>query len=199
MENSEIIALVNSFITFAVGLVAYVVYLLSKRTEKSNAATILLMEIRNAESTAYELSKTIDNNYIDVRPLMPGDENWKKYQHLFASILNQDELVALNNFFECSNAIAICQKVRTEVLYTSFRAKAEVMQQVILTPDFLGKENIDKKNKYLNEAGAESYTFTPDDPKIKMKRALSELGKLSTSTVFLTLRSISEPKWYKLW
>lgn len=177
----------NSIVTLLVGSIALIVYWLAKRNEKRNAATIIVMDIRHAESVVVSILEKgfVDKDTKDVL----SENNWNKYKHLFASDFSQDDFVAFNRFFEsCAEMSDAREKIRA-TFYSSLIAKAEMMQHKILNIDNLESvEGQKKKQQVINTLNNESYVFDPSEPKDRLIRHLQLMGRLSNTVAFEKLK-----------
>lgn len=183
--------MLNSIVTFLVGLVAILVYWLTKKHEKRDAATVIVMDIRRAEQVVDSL---LTRGVIDrsLKTIL-YENNWAKYKHLFVSHLSTDEFAALNRFFESCVEIAEAKQRMNDVFYTTVNAKAALLQEKILNIENpkteKGKEERERLIKLFNE---EEYVFDPQDPKTKININLNLLGRPSTGTAFGKLKKIAK-------
>ena len=70
--------IINSIVTFVVGLFAIGVYLATKHSEKRNAATIVVMDIRHAEQVVLSL---LEKGAVDKSlKIILSENNWAKYK-----------------------------------------------------------------------------------------------------------------------
>ena len=178
----------NSLVTFVVGLLAFVVYWLSKRHEKKNAAAIIVMDIRHAEQVILSLLErgTIDRS--GLKPIL-HENNWAKYNHLFASDFSYDDLAAPNRFFDSCVEIADARRRMNEVFFAAVNAKAELLQQRIIDIDEIETpEGQEKRQKLIGRFNKEAYAFDPQDPKNTVQQHLSLMGRPSNSPAFAKLK-----------
>lgn len=180
----------NSFITFVVGLFAFIVYFLTKRQEKRNAATIIVMDIRHAERVVLSI---LEKGSVDtfVKKIIT-ENNWSKYKHLFASDFSQDDFLAFNRFFESCVDISEARGRILDIFYSGLCAKAEKLQQLLLDieePE--SPEGQRKRNQIISYAHSEIYAFEPDDPKARIYKSLQLMGRLTNTVAFEKLKTIS--------
>jgi hypothetical protein len=180
----------NSFITFIVGLIAFVVYWLGKKSEKSNAATIVIMDIRHAEQVVQSiLEKGVVDTYLKN---ILFDNNWEKYKHLFAGSFSQDDFLAFNRFFGACSEISEARRRMLTVFDAGLSAKAEIAQRLILeiespnTPEWQAK-----RTDIINNINSETWNFDPDDPKLRIFKSLQLMGRLSNTIAFEKIKKIS--------
>lgn len=98
MEHFNWWHLINPLITFIAGLVALIVYLWQKQDKKSDGAAIVLMEIRLAEKGIEIIKRSGSINPNVYNPLLISN-HWIEYSHLFVKNLDQNEMDAINNFY----------------------------------------------------------------------------------------------------
>lgn len=180
----------NSIVTFIVGLVALVVYWLKKRSDKRNAATIVIMDIRHAEQVVLSI---LEKGVVDtfVKNILV-ENNWEKYKHLFAGNFSQDDFSAFNRFFGACLEISEARERMLEVFNAGLCAKAEISQRLLLETDFAdtpeGKEN---RERIIKKICSETWNFDPDDPKTRIFKSLQLMGRLSNTVAFEKLKRIS--------
>ncbi len=180
----------NSIITLIVGSVAYVVYRLTKRAEKKNAAMIVLMDIRHAEQVVLSI---LEKGAVDtfVKNII-FENNWGKYKHLFAADFSQDDFSAFNRFFNACIEISEARRWMLEIFNANLRAKAETSQQMLLAIDQTDmSEYQENRQKVINKICAETWVFDPDDPKARIFRSLQLMGRLSNTIAFEKLKVIA--------
>ncbi len=181
----------NSIVTLLVGAVALVVYWLTKRHEKRNAATIILMDIRHAEQIVHSILEkgTVDSYLKNIIT----ENNWNKYKHLFATNFSQDDFSAFNRFFNSCVEISEARKNMLEIFNSSLRAKAEHIQQLLMNiDDPKTPEGIEKRDKIISNTNTENFIFEPADPKHRIFNALQLMGRLSNTVAFEKLKKIAD-------
>lgn len=181
---------INAAVTFIVGLAAFVIYWLTKRAERSNAAAIIVMDIRRAEQA---IVATLERGTIDrtIKPVLNAN-NWAMYKHLFASDFSYDELEQLDRFFDSAVEIELARKRMQETFYTALNAKAALLQQRILDiEDLTSDDGQDQRKKLIEKFNGEGYAFDPQDPKGTVFQNLQLMGRPSRTPVFEKLKRIS--------
>ncbi|EPU7923667.1 hypothetical protein [Vibrio parahaemolyticus] len=188
----EISPLLNVIVTLLAGLVALVVYLLAKRNEKRSAATILLMDIRNAESIVVSiLDKGLD--YWTKEILV--ENNWNKYKHLFVRGFSNDEILAFNRFFDSCDEMSDARKRMRNLFYVTLETKAELMQQKIYDLDNpFSLEGQQKRAEIAAMINSEVDMFHANEPKDRFMKNLQLMGKLSYCSGFTKLKKIAGEK-----
>ncbi|TPQ24455.1 hypothetical protein C2U68_19600 [Methylomonas koyamae] len=182
--------MLNSIVTFIVGLFAFLVYFLSKRSEKQNAATIVVMDIRHAEQVVLSI---LEKGLVDksLKNII-SENNWAKYKHLFASDFSYDDFAAFNRFFDACVEISYARNRMLEVFYANLISKASISQQKIFDIEDLGSpEGQIKKQKIISEFNNEVFVFDPDDPKVRIYQSLQLMGRLSNTVAFEKLKILA--------
>src|ERR1700732_3649414 len=77
---------------------AIYLYIRQKAENKQQIATLLISDIRNAQSAIQTVRTSLNTNIIPEITVLP-ENNWKKYSYLFSRDLDQDDTAALNKFF----------------------------------------------------------------------------------------------------
>lgn len=180
----------NAIVTLLVGSVAILVYGLSKRAERRNAATIIIMDIRHAEQVVMSV---LEKDRIDrsMRRIIM-ENNWVKYKHLFASTFSSDDFSAFNRFFYACVEIAESRERMMSVFEENVRAKSQFIQNEILSiEDPSSSEGQQKRHDIIKQVEAEIYVFEPNEPKLRIRHNLQMMGRLSTTVAFDKLRKIA--------
>jgi hypothetical protein len=180
----------NSLVTAAAGLVAWIVYWQSKRHEKKSAAAIIVMDVRHAEQVILSL---LERGAVDksMKPIL-HENNWVKYQHLFATDFSYDDLSAFNRFFDSCVEIAEARRTMINIFYANLNAKISTTQAMILALDDVETpENQELRQKIIKRCNDETYAFEPHDPKIIVLTHLNLMGRPSTSLAFDKLKKIA--------
>jgi len=183
-------ALINSLMTLLVGGTALAVYWLGKRYEKSSAATIIIMDVRHAESVVQSI---LEKNQIDISIKdVLFENNWSKYKHLFAKDFSQDDFAAFNRFFESCAEMSYARNRMHEVFYTTINTKARLMQEKIYSIDNLSTpEGQEKLRQVVADINMSKQLFDPDEPKERIVRNLQMMGRLSNTSSFDKLKKFS--------
>lgn len=182
--------IISSAATLIVGFFAIGVYQLTKRTEKQNAATIVVMDIRHAEQVVLSI---LEKGMVDksLKNIL-SENNWGKYKHLFASEFSYDDFAAFNRFFDACVEIADARRRMGEVFYASLTAKASIAQQKIFSIENLSApEGQDKKQQVITEINSEVFVFEPAEPKERILQSLQLMGRLSNTIAFEKLKKLA--------
>ena len=194
MTNDIIGSIISSVVTLIVGCVAYFVYRQQKRDEKRNAATIIVMDVRQAEQVVFSiLEKGLDTG-VDATSLKPiiSENNWTRYKHLFVSDLSYDDFAAFNRFFDSCIIINEARGRMVDLLDATLRAKASIVQEKIFEIENLSTpEGQEKRQKIIEEINKDSHSFSPKEPQDRIIKSLELMGRLSNTMAFEKLRKRS--------
>jgi len=190
--NSDLVVALATLIT---GFGAWFVYLRKKDDDKKNAATIILMEIRNAEKKIEELKKVSDFSGASGETWLLLSNNWQKYNHLFLNDIDRDELEYVNSFY---NQCIIIDKQLSQlyqVFSESLSEKNKIIQQkgieLIFKKTFKDPES-ELFESAIRAASTTDVQFIPDNPNIKIKKALENVRSITTSTCGAKLKKIAK-------
>lgn len=199
--NSPFFAAIATLLT---GLLVVVVYKLEKRKEKRDGATIVLMEIRNAENSI----RTIKD--YGIRPnvsitILPTN-SWLKFNHLFVKRFDRDELESLNNFYnQCSLAqreverlnsfVPIALEEKARVIYPKLLQLAEKYADKDVEYNLRdGSEYAQEREKILATYYGEKEYFLPQQPIDDLLKYVNNIENISVSTAGQKLKKIASIK-----
>ncbi|HZM63740.1 MAG TPA: hypothetical protein VFB59_01255 [Candidatus Saccharimonadales bacterium] len=93
--------IISCLVTIAVGLVAYIIYQKRRNDTKRDAASTVLLEIKNAQKHLQTAKESIvKDKLIKEDVFVLPTSQWEKHKYLFARDLNSDELIEINSFYE---------------------------------------------------------------------------------------------------
>lgn len=185
-------SLLNVIVTFIAGVTALVVYLLSKRHERKSAATILLMDIRNAEFVVLSIKdKGLD---LWTKEILT-DNNWNKFKHLFVGNFSTDEITAFNRFFDSCAEMKDARSRMRDLFYATLTSKAQIYQQKLYDIDNLNSSNgMQKQQELFHNINRDFGIYDADEPKQRFLKNLELMGMLSNTTGFLKLKKYAGEK-----
>lgn len=189
-----------ALVTLLVGSVAISLYIFQKRARKRDAANIILMEVRYAESAIDRIKRgeTIEPLYV----LLPKN-NWSKYSYLFVGDLDRDEIDLINDFY---NQCEMIDKSLAQLsLSSQLDQKSNHIHREIVniarqsSDEYSGKEEAkknfeDRKNAFLNIIGSDGYAFHPTEPINKIMKNLLSVQKITTSSAGNIFKKIAKLK-----
>jgi len=184
----------DKFVPLITGAIAIVLYHLERHREKSNAAKIILQEIRRAENSINNVRNLCPLETISVLPT----NSWGKYQHLFLSDLDQDELGLISNFYELCSVIDKEVRNHQASLRIANDEKRKVIQKKLL--DLAGESGGDEakykgaRDKILKIFHEETYFFKPHAPDSIISRCIPNIKDVTTSSCGEKLKFIARIK-----
>jgi len=189
--NSEFL---STSVLLATGVLAFSTYFLQKRYEVKDAATILLNEIRIAESTISNIRST-DN--VTELSIILSSNSWNKYSHLFARRLDQDELHQISEFYKKCELAENHRRFWLDVQNEGIKAKARHMQASLidLAMDSINTEGPQeyhrKRELLIKVTNEETYTFNPTAPLKNLFSHIASIDAVTTSTTGTKLKKLS--------
>ena len=95
----------SNILMIGVGTLALVVYKLQKRSEKRNAAILVISQINELKEKIGKIVEIISNNQLNATGIYEtldilDDNQWNKYKHLFAGNIDSNSIRIINDFYE---------------------------------------------------------------------------------------------------
>jgi hypothetical protein len=118
-------------ITFIVGSLAFYIYTKQKSDEKSNAATTILLEIRNAESKVDIIIDKLDKESTTDLPTVLPVNSWRKYSHLFVKDFDLDDIQLLNTFYASCEIIEDLANRQNNFVWITTEERAKTVQGIL--------------------------------------------------------------------
>jgi hypothetical protein len=180
---------ISGLVTFVVGFIALLVYLLQRRSEKRSAAILLVMDIRHVERVITEVLQR--NSFDRFMGKVQGASNWESHKHLFASVLSTDDLVAFNKFFLACSEISEARADMRSIFMANLTAKASLAQERLckLDPDSPNFQS--ERAVVIDLVSHEKWFFDPDDPKDRIVKSIQVMGRLTQTNGFNKLKKIA--------
>jgi len=187
-----------SLTTIIVGSIAIFLYLKQKNDFKRDAANIILMEIRDAEN---KINIIKSGKMVTVEEILLPTNNWVKYNYLFISDLDRDELDLINNFY--NQCVLIDKSLSQLSLTKQLEQKSSYIHQKIVQiaweksqlqddnqkiQDIFNKE----KNKFLNLIQNDKYAFIATVPQESIITASNNINSITTSSAGIKLKNIAK-------
>lgn len=185
---------------FLVGTFAIYLYISQKNNYKQDAANIILMEIRHAESIIDQIKKS---ESIEASQILLPTNNWSKYNYLFIKDLDRDELDLVNNFYnqcELINKSLSQLSISSQLEQKSNAIHSALVQLAMEESKLSADDNVNrtnfnyKKERFLNIIHFDGYAFQPDLPRNKIIKTLICIDKITTSSAGNKLKRIAKLK-----
>ena len=213
--NESLVGVLNTIATLVVGTFAYGVYRKGKRDEKRQAASVILLEIEEAEQRLSRVS--VEN------PFPTGDEqiklmpiaSWNQYKHLFTNDFDRNETDKISDFYLRCEAYDKAAAFESEVTFELNQQELRINMQRVLADyareytdklempgadsNKLEEEYIKRRERFVktygNTASTHMYTYVPVKPTNDAKRALQGMEQsLSLTSVGTKLKNICRPR-----
>lgn len=97
----QLVDFYNSITTLAIGIIAYLVYLSQKKDHKRDAASIILIELENAERQLQIIlgSTSGGEQQLPQNILVMPNNSWNRYKYLFVKNFDQNEWDKITEFY----------------------------------------------------------------------------------------------------
>lgn len=179
---------------------AIYLYLRAKKENKQQIATLLINDIRNADS-AIKTVKDSFNNPIKTIPdvtVLP-ENNWKKFSFLFSRDFDEDEISQMNKYFNNVERInyIVTQHNNLFLLHISTRMSAlqNANMNILLSADTeeLAKREIEELDKRFANSNISNSPYEPMGFYSNLEKYLPEISNLLTSSTGKKLKRIVTP------
>lgn len=194
---ATILNIIEILVILVVGFFAFVIYIITRRQEKQNAARIILMEIRNAEKS---FSAVNDFNSINETLTILPTNSWSNYNHFFVKAFDQDELSLVNDFYAKGQIAENERKVLNNFLNVALEEKSKCMVNTLtaLALDDI-KNNADlyecRKELLVKRIHAEKYYFEGISPRDRILSISKSITFITTSSAGQKLKRIAKIKY----
>ncbi|EOI6606476.1 hypothetical protein ACMVC6_004556 [Vibrio parahaemolyticus] len=192
-------SLLLAAVTLAVGVVTYKIYKLQQKQLDQDAATIVYLQVREAESRINELQRQIDQFGINVltKPFITED-SWSIYKNRIIKYLDSDEVSCLTEFF---SRVVTAEEARKEFC-SNFQAsqdeKARIQQRKVaeITWEYVAGKidevtQNDQIDRFLSLSNNQAYVFSPNAPREKAAREFSNITFITPTSAGAKLKSLS--------
>jgi hypothetical protein len=189
--NSNFFVALSTFLT---GVAAFLVYSWQKKDNKTNAALIILSEIRSSEGKLGLVKKRLTGSTYEDFPSVLPINSWSKFSYLFAKDFDQDELDKINTFFSNCQSIDEMANRDNNFFWITAEERARVVQQqlpqIVVASFDENSGKIDEaklqtlKQTFLDTVSNETYAYSP-------KKTVNAITLLIDTTVRLTDTPIS--------
>lgn len=166
------------------------VFFLTKFTERKNAAIIVVMDIKNAEDLRELIlyAKKVD---IWVKEILP-ENNWRKYKQLFVSKLSDEDLSAINRFFDNCAQFDNAASLMKQVYLSNLNAKAKIFQEKLFKIEGASEDEVMiERDEVMADINKSSSEFIPGRPREIIFENLESMGRLSNTIAFEKLMRIT--------
>lgn len=179
-----------------VGLFVFIIYKINIRDEKSRAATILIMEIREIERTLKKLLEVVSSgNYYSSAPIIK-ENSWEKYKFIFIKYLDQDEYSLISEFYSTVCRIEEERLILIKQIIISFETKCKALHESIVDTakqnyDISSEEFLTIAKKIAEKVYVNTPGFQSAVPKELINSLLKNIRYITTSTASLKIKKIA--------
>lgn len=179
-----------------VGIFVFIVYIIHVWDERSRAATILFMEIREIEGALKKLLEAVSSgNPYSSSPIIK-ENSWEKYKFIFIKYLDQDEYALISEFYSTVCRIEEERSILIKQIITSFLTKCRALHEAVVDT---AKERCDiSDEEFLTITGKIAKKVYLDTPKFQslmpqklMSSLLQNIRYITTSTAGLKIKKIA--------
>lgn len=140
----------KEFTTAIVGLVALVVYWLQELGKKSDAASLITMQVddlkkRIKDMQAYIVEGAVDDGAFYESQILFKIDYWNQYKHYFIKNMDAQSFSAFEDFYSCASAILEQQELMKNLQKNFFFVTQQVV--VNLESQFIMIDLTDRINK----------------------------------------------------
>ena len=189
--------LLQTIIIFVAGISVFIIYIIRVRDERSRAATILIMEIREIEGALKKLLEIISSkrNFYHSTPIIK-ENSWGKYKFLFIKCLDQDEYSLISEFYSTACRIEEERLILIKQTITSFEAKCRAFHESVDTTAKQKYDNSDEEflgicEKIVKKVCLPTPTYHSTEPQGLMNLLLQNIKYITTSTACLKIKKIA--------
>lgn len=179
---------------------AIYLYLRTKKESKQQIATLLINDIRNA-NTAINAIKDAFNNPVKSIPEITvlSENNWKKFSYLFSKDFDEDEMNQMNKYFNNVERISyiITQHNNLFLIHISTRMAALQGANINLLSNADTVEEARSKIKELDDKFATNISNSPYEPMgfyNNLEKYLPEIPNILISSAGKKLKQIANPE-----
>lgn len=179
--------LFSSIATILVGGIAWIVYRLQQKQTDKDAATIVFLQIKDAERRINDLSQQPQQELVVnnlTKPII-GENNWEKFKGRLIKYFDDDDIELINNFYIRVVSAELARAESKAVFDESLLEKARQIQVKLIDNIY---ENIDnpeamriKREELIRHANMEAFVFEPEAPKQKAFKELLHISYISST------------------
>ena len=207
----EFISFLNSnflqtFVTLAVGFVAFFIYTRQKRDAKKAAANSIYLEIQHVERCVPKVKEAVRRGGLGgLNFNILREDAWSKYSHMFSVDFDKDEREAVTDFYQTARLLdeAITESNRsfgedvTQIRVNKQRIIADLTKDTI---DASGTEDAEVVFQSYNQkldifdklymSRQDDFGYTPVKHKNDAERCIEDFQKISITSIGTKLKRI---------
>jgi len=211
MNDPIVATYVQTVVTLIVGALAYIIYRIQKSDFKRDAANSLLLEIQSGENAISKVRDALSKDHLDVDVSIMPSESWSKNKHLFVRNFDKDEWESISDFYNKSSLLdqaikynktafaSDVEQIRTNKQRVLATYAEEAVKEATYSKETVNGEQLQEtynlKAKtfdklYMDKQG--EFSYTPQKPKNDARLYLTDMPKLTTSSVGIKLKKIAK-------
>ncbi len=199
----------QTLITLAAGIVAYIVYITQKKDSKKDAANTLLLEIQHAERSISKVREYVRKGDLNIDVEVLQVNSWANHKHLFSRDFDKNEWDAITDFYNKAQLLDDAIKYNNkgflgdveQIRINKQRILAEFTKDTINNLHELEGETAESTLKtyndkislfdqlYMEKQG--QFAYNPQKPINDAKKYLEDLQPLSTASVGIKLKQLA--------
>ena len=190
----------SSIATILVGVIAWIVYYLQQKQTDKDAATIVFLQIKDAERRINDLSQQPQQELVVnnlTKPII-GENNWEKFKGRLIKYFDDDDIELINNFYIRVVSAELARAESKAVFDESLLEKARQIQVKLIDNIYDNLDNTDemrrKREELIRHANMEAFAFEPDAPKQKAFKELLHISYISSTITGDKLKKIMKSK-----
>ncbi|HSW87843.1 MAG TPA: hypothetical protein VLG12_01650 [Candidatus Saccharimonadales bacterium] len=185
----------SAFVTFIVGLFAFIIYRLEKNDKEKSSAKIVLEEIRAIEKDVDRIKSA--GNLIDIVPANLSTSGWNKNRHTIVKFLDYDEIVQLGQFFERAEVLKDVLSQWRNHYFSAMQEKSSIVLSQLVVLALEDPYPQTKRDKLREAFEKDNYWFEPFSYKEQLKKTLELMQAISTTTIGDKIKRVSSKSWYQ--
>jgi len=188
--------LFQTIIILVVGIFVFIVYIFRVWDERSRAAKILIMEIREIEGALKKLLEAVSSENPYSSSTIIKENSWEKYKFIFIKYLDQDEYALISEFYSTVCRIEKERSILIEQIITSFLTKCKALHESVVDTakekhDISNEEFLTITKKIAEKVCLDTPGFQSFVPQKLMNSLLQNIKYISTSTASLKIKKIA--------
>jgi hypothetical protein len=188
----------TSIITLFVGFVAWLVFLAQQKRIDQDAATLVYLQIRDAERRINDLKQQPQQELVvsSFTKQIIGGNNWDAFKGRLVKYFDADEIELIDNFYirvvTAESARAECKTVFDESLIEKGRQLQSKLIENIYDNLYDQDELLRNRELLIDLASKEVFVFDPDAPKAKAFKELVHINYVSSTPAGEKLKKLAK-------
>lgn len=195
MDYSDIL---SSGVTLIVGGIAWLVYYLQQKQLDKDAATLVYLQLREAERRISELQQQPAQELVVsslTKPII-GQNNWDQSKSRLVKHFDTDEIELINSFYIRVSSAELARTECKKIFDESLAEKARNIQVKLIDNIYQNLDNEvtrqSNRDKLINLVNSESFVFEPTAPKERAFKELLHISFITTTPTGHKLKKLSK-------